>query len=224
MLIILFHYRPGTGKTITIVEAMQQILSWPDAKILACAPSNSAADLIASRLSTTINPTDLFRFYATSRPKDSLPDELQDYTYTDENGAFSVPSDPSPKAALGAFRVVVTTCQSGSIAHGIGLPRGLFTHIFIDEAGQATEPEALVSIRTMAGPRTNVVLSGDPQQLGPIIRSEIAIGLGLGQSYLERLMSLDVYDLKSHFPKRYAKITCRLLFDLYVLCFLIFLA
>ena len=184
---------------------MLQILTWPNAKILACAPSNSAADLIASRLATSLHPKDLFRFYAPSRPKDSIPDELQDYAYTDHNGAFSVPPDPSPKAALSAFRVVVTTCQSGSIAHGIGLPRGTFTHIFIDEAGQATEPEALVSIRTMAGPRTNVVLSGDPKQLGPIIRSGIAIELGLGQSYLERLMSLDAYDLKSHNAKRCMK-------------------
>jgi len=200
------YFRPGTGKTITIVEAMLQILFWsPHAKILACAPSNSAADLIASRLTATLSPKELFRFYAPSRPIDSIPDELQDYSYTDCNGSFSVPSDPSPQAALSAFRVVVTTCQSGSIAYGIGLPRGSFTHIFIDEAGQATEPEAMVSIRTMAGTGTKVVLSGDPKQLGPIIRSEIAMELGLGQSYLERLMCLDVYDLKSHYAKRYMK-------------------
>jgi len=207
------YYRPGTGKTITVVEAMLQVLFWSShAKILACAPSNSAADLIASRLTATLPPKDLFRFYAPSRPIDSIPDELQEYVYTDQNGAFAVPSDPSPQAALNSFRVVVTTCQSGSIAHGIGLPRGLFTHIFIDEAGQATEPETMVSIRTMAGTGTKVVLSGDPKQLGPIIRSGIAMELGLGQSYLERLMGLDAYDLKSHYAKRYIKMSTRLFF------------
>jgi hypothetical protein len=56
--------------------------------------------------------------------------------------------------------MIVTTCQSGYITHGIGLPRGFFTHIFIDEAGQATEAETLASIRTMADTKTKVVLSG----------------------------------------------------------------
>ena len=197
---------PGTGKTLTIVEAMQQILSkYGNAKILACAPSNSAADLIATRLTSRLSPKELFRFYAPTRSQDLIPDELQKFVYTDNHGSLSIPSDPSPKAALNAFRVVVTTCQSGSVAHGIGLPRGSFTHIFIDEAGQATEPEALVPVRTMADAKTNVILSGDPKQLGPVIKSSIANELGLGQSYLERLMSRQVYNPKSHYTKRYTR-------------------
>ena len=83
------------------------------------------------------------------------------------------------------------------------MPRGHFTHIFIDEAGQATEPEAFVSIKTMADTKTNVVLSGDPKQLGPIIRSNIARELGLEKSFLERLMENDVYDLKAGYGKWY---------------------
>jgi helicase MOV-10 len=137
-------------------------------------PSNATADLIASRLASHLNPKQLFHFYAPSHSKDSIPDDLQDYAYTDRKGTFSIPSDPSPKEALSAFHMIVTTCQSGSIAHGIGLLRGLFTHISIDEPGQATEPETLVSIRTMVDMRTNVVLSGDPRQLGPVIRSKVA--------------------------------------------------
>ena len=58
----------------------------------------------------------------------------------------------------------------------------------------------------MAGLWTNVVLSGDLKQLRSIIRLRIAIELGLGQSYLERLMCLDVYDLESHYLQRYLKI------------------
>jgi helicase MOV-10 len=109
---------------------MQQILKWRiEARILTCAPSNSAADLNASRLTSHLNPKELFCFYAPLSSKDSIPDELQDYVYTDQNGAFSIPSDPSPKDSLSTFRVIVTTCQSGSIAHGIGLPTGFFTHI-----------------------------------------------------------------------------------------------
>ena len=42
---------PGTGKTVTIVEAIKQVLqNYPNSKVLACAPSNSAADLILDRV------------------------------------------------------------------------------------------------------------------------------------------------------------------------------
>jgi helicase MOV-10 len=97
-------------------------------------------------------------------------------------------------AKLKSFRVVVATCVASSMLSGVGMPRGHYSHIFTDEAGQATEPETFISIRTLADPRTNVVLSGDPKQLGPIIRSGIARNLGLETSYLERLMARKVYD------------------------------
>jgi helicase MOV-10 len=43
--------RPGTGKTVTVVEAIRQVLKKnPNARVLACAPSNSAADIITERL------------------------------------------------------------------------------------------------------------------------------------------------------------------------------
>lgn len=74
------------------------------------------------------------------------------------------------------------------------MPRGYFTHIFIDEAGQATEPEVMISIKTMADNDTNVILSGDPKQLGPIIRSAVARKLGLEKTYLERLIERGIYD------------------------------
>jgi len=48
-----------------------------------------------------------------------------------------------------------------------------FSHIIIDEAGQATEPKVFVSIKTLADPKTNIVYSGDPKQLSPIIYSGI---------------------------------------------------
>lgn len=46
----------------------------------------------------------------------------------------------------------------------------------------------------MADARTNIVLSGDPKQLGPIVRSKIASQLGLGASLLDRLMVLELYN------------------------------
>ena len=47
---------PGTGKTITLVEAIKQVLKKdPSARIIAAAPSNSAADLMAERLKVRIS-------------------------------------------------------------------------------------------------------------------------------------------------------------------------
>ena len=42
-------YTVGTGKTVTVVESILQVLTQiPHSRILACTPSNSAADLIVS--------------------------------------------------------------------------------------------------------------------------------------------------------------------------------
>ncbi|TFK49293.1 P-loop containing nucleoside triphosphate hydrolase protein [Heliocybe sulcata] len=191
---------PGTGKTVTIVEAIRQILkSNPNARILACAPSNSAADLIASRL-TMYREDQLFRFYAPSRSQQDIPDALRPFICRRQmrldwsqrfmaNEFFSVPD----MQQLLKFNIVVSTCISASVAYGVGIPRGHFTHIFIDEAGQATEPEAMVSIKTMADDHTKVILSGDPKQLGPIVRCPVARELELDTGYLERLMKRELY-------------------------------
>ena len=177
---------------MTVIEAIQQVLkSNPNAKVLVCAPSNSAADLIAIRL-RALNPEELFRLYAPSRLKSQAPKELLSYTQIGADGHFFAPLLETIKQS----RVVVTTCMLTSIVSGIGIPRGHFSHIFIDEAGQATEPEVAMSIKTMADNNTNIILSGDPKQLGPIIRSAIACELGLEKSYIERLMSTAVYDIR----------------------------
>ena len=187
--------RPGTGKTITVIECIKQLLAKdPQAKVLACAPGNSAADLLASRLRGHLSTDELFRFYAPSRLKEQVPDDLLPYAFTQAGGHFSVP----PMDRLNSFKAIVSTCGSSSVFSGVNMAaRGHFTHIFIDEAGQATEPESFLSIKLLADNRTNVILSGDPKQLGPVIQSSIAKELGLEKSYLERLMDRDVYDSKT---------------------------
>jgi len=195
---------PGTGKTITIVEAIIQLTKKDDnIRILACAPSNSAADLIASRLIDNFRTDELFRMYAPSKDEKEVPDILRGYSYYREDGSprpcFSVP----PMASMMSYRVIVSTLISASIPFGIGIPRGHFSHIIIDEAGQATEPEAFVSIKTLADPKTNIVLSGDPKQLGPIIRSGIATNLGLELSYIERIMARPPYDQSTGYGRRH---------------------
>ena len=177
--------RPGTGKTITIVESILQLVhNLPKARILACAPSNSAADLITERLAAGMNPDELFGVVAPCRFKHQIPDTVKPFAFALPNGYFSV-----PMVIMKSFEMIVTTCVSAEILSEIGIPRGHFCRIFIDEAGQATEPEAFVSIKMLADSATNVILSGDPKQLGPVIRSGIARALGLETSYGQRLCS-----------------------------------
>ncbi len=52
----------------------------------------------------------------------------------------------------------------------------------------------MIPILTLADDRTNIVLCGDPKQLGPIIHSPVSRSLGHGKSLLERLMAMEMYD------------------------------
>ena len=73
---------PGTGKTQTVVEAVLQLfINMPRCRILITTPSNSSADLIASRLhnSGKIQPGDMVRLNAFSRSVDSMPESIQSY-------------------------------------------------------------------------------------------------------------------------------------------------
>lgn len=59
------------------------------------------------------------------------------------------------------------------------IPNHHFTHVFIDEAGHSLQPECLVPMAGMFSTETpgggQLVLAGDPQQLGPVLRSPVAI-------------------------------------------------
>lgn len=67
-----------------------------------------------------------------------------------------------------------------------------FTHLFIDEAAQATEPEILCPLSCVVDPGPNwrkveIALIGDPRQLSPrVFASDVADSLG--RSMMERLL------------------------------------
>ena len=55
------------------------------------------------------------------------------------------------------YRVVVCTCVTAGILYSLGLSVGHFTHVFVDEAGQATEPECLIPLGMLAGSNGQVL-------------------------------------------------------------------
>ncbi|XP_055057100.2 RNA helicase Mov10l1 isoform X4 [Misgurnus anguillicaudatus] len=156
----------------------------PCSRVLVCTPSNSAADLICLRLhqSGYLNTASLARVNATCRPEESMPEELRQYARAGEDIRHA-----------SFHRIVVSTCSSAGMMYQIGLRDGHFTHVFLDEAGQATEPETLIPLGLLSEEGGQIVLAGDPKQLGPVIKSKIASAFGLGVSFLERLMRLPLY-------------------------------
>lgn len=63
------------------------------------------------------------------------------------------------------------------------------THLFIDEAAQALEPAALVPISNLLNSGGQLVLAGDPKQLGPVCISRSASDRGLGKSRILYIMA-----------------------------------
>ncbi|XP_048065716.1 putative helicase mov-10-B.1 isoform X1 [Megalobrama amblycephala] len=179
---------PGTGKTVTIVEAIKQVeKNIPNAYILACAPSNSAADQLCEKLiaSRHVDARKIYRLYASSRNPNDIPQVLQDNSNV-ERGMIIFPC----KEDLMSRKILVSTLvTAGRLVSG-GFPVDHFSHIFVDEAGHAVEPETIISVAGLLNAETGqLVLAGDPKQLGPILRSPFAIKYGLGLSLLERLMT-----------------------------------
>jgi helicase MOV-10 len=84
----------------------------------------------------------------------------------------------------------------------LNVPVGHFSHIVIDEAAQAEETLGMIPILAFSDSYTNVILAGDPNQLGPVIKSIAAAKAGLGKSFLRRLMVIrEVYGLDTQTGK-----------------------
>jgi helicase MOV-10 len=179
---------PGTGKTMTIIEAILQLYTAKKrANILICAASNTAADHVLEKLLLArylIRPSDIFRLNAQSRQYEDVNADFIRFCFF-EDRVFKCP----PLQALLQYKIVISTYMSSSLLLAEGIRQGHFTHIFLDEAGQASEPEAMVPLSGLCRRDTVVVLAGDPMQLGPVVYCKQADKEGLGISYLQRLLS-----------------------------------
>ncbi|XP_019882442.2 probable RNA helicase armi [Camponotus floridanus] len=193
---------PGTGKTVTLCETILQILAViPESRLLVATPSNSSANLITERLldSNILKPGDLVRLIAHHcLDDDSIPEKLLPYCATAELAAEGTSSrfycrEDGTKmnctmSVLGRHRITVGTCSTLGVLYNMGFPRGHFSHVLVDEAGQATEPEIMIPLNFIHSDHGQVVLAGDPMQLGPVTQSKLAIHFGLSESFLSRLL------------------------------------
>ncbi|XP_013171065.1 PREDICTED: putative helicase mov-10-B.1 [Papilio xuthus] len=182
---------PGTGKTMTIVEAIIQLVVRDSRnRIMVCTDSNMAADHIALMLfkyNKELNINNfLLRGCSRSREWSTMPQELARVSNGDSYETFH----SLRNAYVSQYRVFVTTLLHAA-KYGSEKSQAMFklqmTHLFIDEAAQASEPATLVPVTGLLAHTGHLVLAGDPQQLGPVCISRDAKDRGLGLSLLQRL-------------------------------------
>ncbi|XP_033629468.1 helicase with zinc finger domain 2-like [Asterias rubens] len=178
----------GTGKTHTLATAVKKTLQLrPDAKILICTRSNSAADLyITEHLHNETRGSKILRIYAKNRDIKSINLKVKPYVRVDGEGNIRIPKT----AEIKTFSVVIMTLASSHILLS-GQLKGHFSHILVDEAGQALETETLQPL-TLATANTCVVLAGDHIQMSPKIFSKKARHANFDMSLLERLFHLKI--------------------------------
>lgn len=198
---------PGTGKTVTVIETILQILTTiPDSRILVATPSNSAANLITERL---IKYRDQFsdsmvRIIANYLvDSDKIPDVIKPFCATldiaredTSKSKYTVKDGLNlncQSSFIGRHRVTIGTCYCIGTLALMGLPKGHFTHVIVDEAGQATEPEIMIPMTFVDKENCQIVLAGDPMQLGPVIISKYCLEFGMDESYLSRILKTFPY-------------------------------
>ena len=169
------------------MEAVFQLSRLPQPpKILLIAPSNDAADIHVEKLSQYFPPSEMLRALAYSRTMDQVPKEVRPYVREGLTGDALV-------AAIQSVKIVISTVNLAARFWCSGVPRGRFGVLIVDEAGQSIEPEVVAVAATLMdfSHQTNpgqLVLAGDPMQLGPIVSSDICKRFGMAVSFMERLI------------------------------------
>ena len=159
----------GTGKTRLLAEAVPLIIRRTSpSRVLICTQSNHAADLYIEKMDDFIQqgaPFSLHRIYYRYYDPNRIYRPLYRIVlrYCDfQNNQFIMPDRET--LLLTSRLVVITTLVTSMQLKRLDLPEGFFTHIIIDEAAQATEPETVAAV-SLAGPKTVVVMAGDHKQV-----------------------------------------------------------
>lgn len=195
---------PGTGKTSTLIETILQLCKEvKDSRLLVAAPSNSAANTLTLRIARsgvlqTGDFVHLAGFNAIESGK--IPEEILPFTATCEVARDGTCKedvkvlDSGVRMKIGAkkigrHRITIGTCVTLGTLMQMEFARDHFTHVLIDECGQCLEPEAMIPLTFLSGAYGQVVLAGDPMQLGPVVLSRYAIDYGMATSFLVRILA-----------------------------------
>ena len=209
--VAIVHGPPGTGKTTTLVEAINETLM-RESQVLVCAQSNMAVDWISEKLvdrginvlrignPTRVNDKMLGSTY--ERRFESHPDypqlwairkairELRKNRKKGSENYHQKIERLKSRAAEIEIRINaelfgearVIACTLVGSAHRL-LEGMKFGTLFIDEAAQALEAACWIPMRRAS----RVILAGDHCQLPPTVKSIAALRAGLGKTLMERI-------------------------------------
>ena len=209
--VAIVHGPPGTGKTTTLVEAINETLM-RESQVLVCAQSNMAVDWISEKL--VDRGVNVLRIGNPTR----VNDKMLGFTY--ERRFEAHPDYPQLWAIRKAIRELRKNRKKGSESYHQKLERlksrateleirinsellgearviactlvgsahrlleGMkFGTLFIDEAAQALEAACWIPMRRAS----RVILAGDHCQLPPTVKSIAALRAGLGKTLMERI-------------------------------------
>lgn len=210
--VAIVHGPPGTGKTTTLVEAINETLR-RESQVLVCAQSNMAVDWISEklvdrgihvlRIGNPSRVNDKMLSFTYERRFESHPDypdlwsirkaikELQGSRRHNTEQWHQKMDRLKSRATELEIRInndlfnsahVVACTLVGSASR---LLEGMrFSTVFIDEAAQALEAACWIPLRR-AG---RLILAGDHCQLPPTVKCHEAMKKGLGISLMERLV------------------------------------
>jgi len=150
------------------------------------APSNDATDILVEKLSQYFPPSEMVRVLAYTRSIDQVPEVVRKYCTNGMEGEQVI-----SKILSATITVSTINMASRLWCTGDGLPKNHFDVICVDEAGHATEPEVIAVASTVMDfqkKQGQLVLAGDPMQLGPIVTSELCQKFKMDRSYMERLV------------------------------------
>ena len=210
--VAIVHGPPGTGKTTTLVEAINETLA-RESQVLVCAQSNMAVDWISEQLVDRGinvlrigNPTrvnDKMLEFTYERRFEAHPNYTQLWAIRkairelrtvrrgrtenwhqkmDRLRSREAELEIAINADLFGQARVIASTLVGA-SHRI-LDGQHFSTLFIDEAAQALEAACWIAIRR-AG---RVIFAGDHCQLPPTVKSMAALKGGLGKTLMERIV------------------------------------